>query len=153
MDEKKTSVELEMTEETNGGALDPEQIKRVSVRIGGREIPLLYSTRAQIAIDDALEMDFDSLRQELNQRRKPNMKVVAVALRIMGNEGLRRAGETPDLTDDWVIDHIIPKDAFAYRVAELTALMKGWYMESDNSDEEDVDVTLIEIRKKKENTD
>jgi len=153
MEENRTAVEMEMTEEARDDGLDPERIKRITVRIGGREIPLVYSLRAQIAIDDALEMDFDTIRQELNKRRKPNTKTVVTALRIMGNEGLRKAGLEPDLTDDWIIDNLAMKDLFACRVAAMTAVMKGWYMETDNSAEEEQDVTLIEIRKKNGNTD
>ena len=153
MEENRTTVEPEMTEATPANEVTPDRIKSVTVRIGGRSIPLLYNVRAQIAIDDALEIDFDSLREELNKRRKPNTKVVVTALRILGNEGLKAAGETPDLTDNWLMDRIIPKDMFSYRVAALTAVMKGWYMETDDSAEKDIDLTLIELRKKNANTD
>ena len=153
MDEKKTAVELEMTEEAKAEDITPERIKNIIVRIGGRQLTLVYNIRAQIQIDDALEMDFDTLREELNKRRKPNTKVVVTALRIMGNMGLKMTGKEPDLTDEWIIDHMIPKDLFSYRVAALTALTKGWYMETDDSADKDQDITLIEIRKKNESTD
>lgn len=153
MDEKKTPVELEMTEETKAEDITPDRIKNIIVRIGGRQLTLVYNIRAQIQIDEELEMDFDTLREELNKRRKPNTKVVVAALRIMGNMGLRLAGAEPDLTDEWIIDHMIPKDLFSYRVAALTALTKGWYMETDDSADKDQDITLIEIRKKNESTD
>jgi len=151
--ENKTAVELEMAKEGRAEDITPERIKNIIVRIGGREITLLYNIRAQIQIDEALEMDFDTLRDELNKRRKPNTKVVVTALRIMGNMGLRAAGEKPDLTDEWIIDHMVPKDLFSYRVATLTALTKGWYMETDDSADKDQDITLIELRKKNESTD
>ena len=153
MEENKTAVELEMTKETPAEDITSDRIKNITVRIGGRQFQLVYNIRAQIQIDDELEMDFDALRDALNRRRKPNTKVVVTALRIMGNLGLKAAGEPADLTDEWIIDHMIPKDLFSYRVAALTALTKGWYMETDHSAEQDQDVTLIEIRKKNGSTD
>ncbi len=142
-----------MTEETKAEDITADRIKNIIVRIGGRQLTLVYNIRAQIQIDEELEMDFDALREELNKRRKPNTKVVVTALRIMGNMGLRLSGAEPDLTDEWIIDHMIPKDLFSYRVAALTALTKGWYMETDDSADKDQDITLIEIRKKNERTD
>ena len=73
----------------------------------------------------------------------------------MGNRGLKRAGQEPDLTDDWLLDHILPKNLLEYRVAILETMMAGRYMETEeNADEQgEVDIGLMEIRKKKESTD
>ena len=70
----------------------------------------------------------------------------------MGNEGLRLAGEEPDLTDEWLTDRMKPSEMLDYRIAVMGALVEGWAMETDTSAEEEQDVTLNELRKKNVNT-
>lgn len=131
----------------------PDAVKNASVNIGGRDIPLYYDVRAQIQIEEELEITYDELRENLNQLKgNPNTKMVISALRILGNRGLVHAGETGDLTDDWITDHIAIAYIRTYKVALLGAIMAGWFMETDNSWNEKQDEVLNEINKKKEST-
>ena len=127
---------------------EPETI----VKIGGREIPLIYNMRTHVKVEEEMGADFYELLDKVNKGKK-NTKTVIEAIRIMGNEGLRSAGEKPDLTTEWLMDNMEPVHATGYRMMALGALIAGWHMETDNSAEEEQDVTLNEIRKKNESTD
>ena len=135
-----------VTTETGGDG--KPKIKNVSVEIEGRKIPLRYTTRGLIAIEDELNMDASELQDALNNMRKKNTRKVVSILRILGNEGLRLAGETPDLTDEYLLDHIGMNELILYRVGALAAVAKGMLMETDHTDEEKQDVVLNEILKK-----
>lgn len=142
-----------MSEETR---ITPEMLKNASIKVGKREIPLYYDLRAQIEFEEELGMTWDELRGSINRLKgNKNTKTVIQTIRIMGNRGLKRAGQEPDLTDDWLLDHILPKNLLEYRVAILETMMAGRYMETEeNADEQgEVDIGLMEIRKKKESTD
>jgi hypothetical protein len=145
---------IEMAEEPReeNGETIPGKVKCVHVWIGGRVIPLRYTTAAQEKFDEEMDMDFYTLQDKLNKDKK-STRVTVRTIRILGNEGLRLAGETADLTDDWLKDHIPPAKIIDYRLAALAALVSGWYMETDNSYEEKQDVVLNEIRKKNESTE
>ena len=79
-------------------------------------------------------------------------RTVIGLIRLMGNAGLKHAGQEPDLTDEWLIDHIKPGYTTSYRIAVMGAVTAGWFMESDQGEKEQDDV-LAEIRKKNGNTD
>ena len=145
MDVKEMASDIVTTEE--GGDGKPK-IKNVSIEIEGRKIPLRYTTRGLIAIEDELNMDASELQDALNNMRKKNTRKVVSILRILGNEGLRLAGEKPDLTDEYMMDHIGMNELLLYRVGALAAVMKGMMMETDHTDEEKQDVVLNEILKK-----
>lgn len=124
------------------------EIKNVTIEIEGRRIPLRYTTTAMIAIEEEMDMTGEELREELNQLKKKNTKKTITALRILGNEGLRLAGEKPDLTDEYLLDRINPREVLLYRVGVMAAILKGMLMETDHTDEEKQDVVLNEILKK-----
>lgn len=143
---------IEMAEEPKevDGELVPGKVRSVQVWIGGRVIPLRYNMRTQLLVEEELGTDFYELQNKLNKDKK-STKVTIGAIRIMGNEGLKAAGEAADLTDEWLIEHMSPAKIMDYRLAAMAALVAGWYMETDNSYEEKQDVVLNEIRKKNEN--
>lgn len=145
----KVRLELRKPEDQEQEQITPGMIKETAVTVGGREIPLYYDLRAQIEIDEELEMTYDELNEKL-RGKKPNTKLTVQAIRILGNRALVHGGGKADLTDDWLIEHISPKDMAAYKVALMAAIMTGWFMETDDSWNERQDVTLNEILKKKE---
>ena len=130
--------------------ITPDLIRDVAVEIGGRKIPLRYTMRAQLQIEEELGMDFSEINDRL--KGKKNTRLVLSLIRILGNTGLKHAGEEPDLTDDWLIDHIKPGYTTSYRIAAMAAVTSGWFMENDNGGKEQDDI-LAEIRKKNGNTD
>ena len=147
-------IHIDMAEEPReeNGETIPGKVRGVQAWIGGRVIPLRYTTAAQEQVEEEMDMDFYELQNKLNKDRKSTRATVR-AIRIMGNEGLRLAGEPADLTDDWIRSHMAPAKIIDYRLGALAALVAGWYMETDNSYEEKQDVVLNEIRKKNGNTE
>lgn len=137
------TVDVDATEEGKA----PE-IKNVSIEIEGRKIPLRYTTTAMVAIEEEMDMTGEELRDELNNLKKKNTKKTITAIRILGNEGLRLAGEKADLTDEYLMDRINPREVLLYRVGVMAAILKGMLMETDHTDEEKQDVVLNEILKK-----
>lgn len=149
--EKDPRVKIEVTDsqDLDGEEIAPSAIRGVTVQIGGRDIPLVYNMRVQLAAEHELELDFTDLQEALT-KKKCSSRTVISALRLMGNEGLRKAGQNADLTEDWLTDHIVPIYMASYRVATLGALTRGWFME--NEQETDNDPILAEVRKKNEST-
>ena len=133
-------------------AVTPDLIRNVSVNIGGRDIPLRYTMRVQLQIEEELGMDFSEINDRL--KGKKNTRVVIGLIRLMGNAGLKNAGPAADLTDDWLIDHIKPGFTTTYRIAAMAAVTAGWFMENERQDNSEAkDDILEEIRKKNGNTD
>jgi hypothetical protein len=154
MGEQKANLELKQPQNEEKGGITPDMIAGATVTVGGREIRLVYDLRAQITIDSEIGMDWDELRDCINRLKKAkNTKIVVQCIRILGNRGLQKDGEQPDLTDDWLMDHISLKDMLAYKIAILGVLTAGWYMETDDSQEREIDLGLAELRKKNGDTD
>ena len=131
--------------------ITPDLIRTVTVNIGGREIPLRYTMRVQLQIEEELGMDFSEINDKL--KAKKNTRTVIRLIRVMGNAGLQYTGQTADLTDDWLIDHIKPGFTTTYRIAAMAAVTAGWFMENEQASEGEQDDILAEIRKKNGNTD
>lgn len=154
MGEQKANLELKQPQNEEKGGITPDMIAGATVTVGGREIRLAYDLRAQITIDSEIGMDWDELRDCINRLKKAkNTKIVVQCIRILGNRGLQKDGKKPDLTDDWLMDHISLKDMLAYKIAILGVLTAGWYMETDDSQEREIDLGLAELRKKNGDTD
>ena len=144
------NIELKDQADQNAKEVLPNMIRTVSVNIGGRDIPLRYDMRAQMQIEEDLDMDCNELMDRLKQRKKTS-RLVMGAIRVLGNEGLRHAGQDADLTAEWLEEHITPARVNLYRVALQAAITASWFMETEDTEKER-DETLEEIRKKKENT-
>ena len=93
------------------------------LKIGGREIPLSYSTYEMIEIERALGCtayqlndkvlglkqtdEDDPTKVEMEIFKNPDMKEnLGKLIRSLGNAGLEEAGKEPDLTDRWVLKHM-----------------------------------------------
>ena len=153
MDEYTSPAKIELEEAQENAAPEaPRRVRSVTVKIGGRDIPLKYDMRVQLQIEEELEMDYYELQENLNKKKR-NTGVIMRAIRLMGNEGLRAEGKEPDLTAEWLEEQMRPAYTTDYRIAALGALVAGWYMETDNSYEKKQDVVLNEIRKKNGRTE
>jgi hypothetical protein len=136
----------------DGKIIIPGKVKSAAVRIGGRIIPLRYGMTVQEQVDEELEMDFYELQGKLDKGKR-NTKETIKIIRMMGNDGLRKAGKEADLTDEWLRENMQPSEIINYRMAALAAMTAGWKMETDNSFNEEQDETLNEIRKKNQSTE
>ena len=121
-------------------------MEKITVEIGGRVIPLKYTMRELADMEEQIGT-MDQFRDLILEGRK-RLRNMASAVRIMGNAGLKDAGEADDLTDDWLLDYMDPGKIKAYQIAVLAAFTSGWKMETE--EEKEHDVVLEEIERKKD---
>ena len=146
-----------------------EGSKLPTIRIGGREIPLFYSTMELISIQDeigctAFELNdtvFGIKKDEEDEDSQVRFGVITDAektkklgtlIRILGNAGLEEEGQEPDLTDKWILRHIKPGMIMVYVIALIAVLTEGNKIESTRKEEESgpVDEGLEEENAKKQ---
>ena len=141
-----------------------------TIKIGGREVPLFYSTYEMIAIQEEIGCTAFQLRDEVFGIKQDDeddpmsirMEVVTdpvktkklgTLLRIMGNAGLEEAGQEPDLTDKWILRQMKPALIMAYAIAAMAVITDGNKTEAPAEDKdrnEPVDEGLEEELAKKQ---
>ena len=117
-----------------------------TINVGGREIPLRYTMRELADMEEAIGT-MDNFR-DLILKGKRRLRNMATAIRIMGNSALERDGQTADLTDDWLLDHMDPGKLKGYQIAVLATFTHGFEMETERNTVRDP--VLEEIERKKE---
>ena len=121
--------------------------------IGGRTIPLLYTSYELIAIQKDIGCTGFQLRDDVfgiyladeDDPKSVRMKVavepertekLCKLIRILGNAGLEEKGGAPDLTDKWVMRQIRPAMILPYAVTVLAEIIEGNNMESPKAEEQ-----------------
>lgn len=117
-----------------------------TINVGGREIPLRYTMRELADMEEAIGT-MDNFR-DLILKGKRRLRNMATAIRIMGNSALEREGQTADLTDDWLLDHMDPGKLKGYQIAVLAVFTHGFEMETSQNTVRDP--VLEELERKKE---
>ena len=139
------------------------------IKIGGRTIPLFYSTLEMVAIQNEIGCTAYQLRDEVFGIRQEDeedptsfvfdvvkdgekAKKLGTLIRIMGNAGLEEKGEAPDLTDKWILRNMRPGLIIGYAFAAMNEITEGNRVEAPAPAEEQgpVDVTLEEEQAKKQ---
>ena len=139
------------------------------IKIGGRVIPLYYSTFEMIAIQEevgctSFELNdkvFGIVREDEDNpedvrfdivKDKDKIKNLSKLIRILGNAGLEEKGEEPDLTEKWILRNIKPPYIIPYSVMVLKEIYEGNKMETPAEENKDtpVDEGLEEINAKKQ---
>ena len=144
----------------------------LTIKIGGREIPLYCSTFEMIAIQEEIGCNLAQLRDEvfgLRQEVDENtneenwffdiakdtkkQKKFGTLMRILGNAGLEEEGKDPDLTDKWILRHIKPGMILPYSLtvmAEINEAQKSEVAEAAHNEQTGpVDVMVEEENRKK----
>ena len=143
--------------------------KLPTIKIGGREIPLFYSTYEMIQMQQDIgctafqlnDVVFGIKKDDEDEDSQVRFGVVTDAektkklgtlIRIMGNAGLEEEGKDADLTDKWILRHIKPGMIMVYVIALLAVITEGNKIESTTPDEEKgpVDEGLEEQNAKKQ---
>ena len=123
------------------------------IKIGGRTVPLFYSTYEMIAIQNEIGCTAFQLRDEVfgivqeNEddpmsigftvaREPAKTAKLGTLLRILGNAGLEEKGETGDLTDKWILRNMKPPLIIAYAIAAMAEINEGNKIESPVKEEE-----------------
>ena len=138
-----------------------------AITIGGREIPLFYSTCETVDIQKALGCTAFQLKEEvfgLEQADEDDpeslrmtvatdpvkMGKLGTLIRILGNAGLEEAGEEGDLTDKWVLRHMRPAQVTECALQALTTIVEGNRIEGpepENAGPVDVNVERRNAKK------
>ena len=146
-----------------------EGSKLPTIKIGGREIPLYYSSYEMIAFQEDIgctafqlnDVVFGIKRDDEDEDNMvrfgvltdtEKLKKLGTLIRILGNAGLEQEGKEGDLTDKWVLRHIKPGMIMVYVVALVAVITEGNRIESTRKDEENgpVDEGLEEENAKKQ---
>lgn len=139
------------------------------IKIGGRTVPLNYTTYEMIAIQKEIGCTSYQLRDEVfgitqedeDDPMSIRMSVVSdpekteklgKLIRILGNAGLEEKGEEPDLTEKWILRNMKPALVLAYAIAAMAEITEGNRVETPKTAEEQgpVDEVLEEQTAKKQ---
>jgi len=132
----------------------------VTIKLKGREIPLVYTTLEMKSIQEEIaplsEFQYRVFgrnpEDETDTSRyagPEHLDAVAKLIRILGNAGLEEAGENPDLTDRKVLRALKPGQLVDAVNLCMTAMSEGMASEIPEKEEDGpVDVTLEEMKKK-----
>ena len=144
--------------------------KLPGMKLGGREIPLYYSTYETIAIQEEIgctayqlkevvfgaekideELGWEPENMRLTVANDPEkMKKLGTLIRILGNAGLEEEGQAPDLTDKWILRNMKPGSVLLYAVITLAVISTGNSMEAKEENKGPVDEILEEENAKKQ---
>ena len=139
------------------------------INIGGRTVPLNYTTYEMIAIQKEIGCTAFQLNEEvfgvhLEDEDDPTslrfdivkdgerIEKLGKLIRILGNAGLEEKGEEPDLTDKWILRNMKPAYILPYSVAVMKELNDGNRIEKPPESEQQgpVDEVLEEQNAKKQ---
>lgn len=139
------------------------ETEMVTITLKGREIPLLFTTLEMKTVQEEVAPFGKFLRLLFGRAegdkdaeaslfsRPEHLNAVAKAIRILGNAGLEEAGEEPDLTDKKALRALRPPELVDVMNACMEAINEGMASEiPEEPSNEPVDVTLEEMKKKKE---
>ena len=138
----------------------------MEIKIGGRTIPLLYTTYELIAIQEEIGCTGHQLKDEvfgirLEDEDDPTSVVfdcvtqakktrnLGKLIRILGNAGLEEKGEEPDLTDKWVLKNMRPAMIVLYAAAVMAVVNEGNCMDAEKEHNGPRDLGLEEEQGKK----
>ncbi len=137
----------------------------MEIKIGGRTVPMVLTVFEMVAIQEEIGCTIGQVKDEIfglehnletdeysfsMLEDKEKLKKFGRLIRILGNAGLEEAGQTPDLTDKWVLRNIRPAMLMAYTIAVSSVLNDAMKMESAEKEKGPVDEVLEEQNRKKE---
>ena len=122
----------------------------ITLTIGGRVIPLRFRMNQFIELEEELG-NLGEIRDMILKDRKRLRHIVKVIL-VLGNAGLKHAGEEPDLTEDWLRENMEPHALMAYQIGILACLTEETKSEAakEEGESKERDLVLEEIQEKKE---
>ena len=144
--------------------------KLPELKIGGRSIPLYYSTYETIAIQREIGCTAFQLNDQVfgvemideEKEKTPDNIRLTVAndpekieklgrlIRILGNAGLEESGQEGNLTDKWVLRNMKPARVLLYAIGVMTVISDGNMIEAQEETKgKEVDVILEEENAKK----
>lgn len=122
----------------------------IKLTIGEREIPLRFKMPQFAQIEE--EIGYMGDIKELIIRGKKRIRNIIGVIRIMGNAGLKAAGQEADLTDEWLEENMNPHELMAYQLAVIACMDKEGKSQAQEEKNESTerDLVLEEIQAKKD---
>lgn len=125
-------------------------MKPMTMTAKGRELHMHFDNKAWLAIEDEFG-SLEAMYELMDGKEKPLYHTVRMTS-VIANAGERKAGRTPDITPEWLLENLTPKQIRAANTMAKLAIMEGWKRENVDEDEDSpVDVELEAIQKKTEN--
>lgn len=124
-------------------------MKPLTMTAKGRELVMHFDNKAWLAIEE----EFGSLENmwELIDSVEAPLKHTVRMTAVIANAGERKNGRPMDITPDWLIEKLSPKQLRKANTMAKAAIMEGWKRDSVDEDEDGpVDVELENIQKKTE---
>jgi len=122
----------------------------ITLNIGERTIPLRFRMDQFIEIEE--EVGNLGEMEELILKGRSRLRNLVTVIRIMGNAGLKAAGEAGDLTDEWLRAEMDPYALKAYQIGVLACLTKESKSQAvqEENENKERDLVLEEIEQKKD---
>lgn len=122
----------------------------ITVTIGERKIPLRFRMDQFIEIEEEVGNLGEVKELILNGRKR--LRNIVTVIRILGNAGLKAAGEAADLTDEWLREEMDPHAIMAYQIAVIACLTKETESQAvqEENENKERDLVLEEINEKKD---
>ena len=122
--------------------------KSLTMNTGGKSFTLRYDVQAMADAEEKYD-SFDALSAMTGGKKGP-VKATLDLLAYMANAGERHEGREPVFTPEWFRENLTPVQLDRAKIMIQQAIMVGLYRENPADDDEEVDVVLEKIRKKKE---
>lgn len=125
-------------------------MKSNKIRVGGRELALLFTVDAMDELEEILGVGIDltNIHDTVIKRIQDRHDLVHV-LYVLARQGEYAQGREPDFDETWLKRNIRPSRQIAIHVAVINAITAGLTMETgEGGEDEEVDVVLEEIKKK-----
>ena len=125
-------------------------MKPLTMTAKGRELTMYFDNKAWMAIEEEFG-SLEAMYELMDGKDKPLFHTVRMTA-VIANAGERKAGRPADITPEWLMDNLTPKQIRAANTMAKLAIMEGWKRETVDEDEDGpVDVELEAIQKKTEN--
>ena len=123
---------------------------KITLKIGERTIPLRFKMNQFIEIEENVGTLGEV--KELIIRGKSRLRNLIKVVQILGHAGLKHAGETADLTEEWLTDNMDPHALLAYQIAVIACLSKEGESQAaaEENENKERDLVLEEINEKKD---
>lgn len=122
-------------------------MSKLSMTVQGRELNMYFDNQAWLDIEEEFGT-IGKMYEAIDGEQSPMRAMMQVAV-ITANAGMRRAGNPPDLTLEWMIANMSPKQARRANTLAKLAIAEGMKRETvEDEDEGDVDMVAKELQKK-----
>ena len=125
-------------------------MENISIKIGDRTIPLRFRMNQFIEIEENVG-NLGEVR-EMILKGKNRLRNIIKVIQILGNAGLKHAGEADDLTIEWLTENMDPHALMGYQLAVIACLSKESASQASKEETENKerDLVLEEIEAKKD---